>query len=441
MLSAFLGTVYGAILYAGPILLPFMPRIIPVPWFDLTSGSYGIEGILPGALFGMASDLIPYLTGFLLPLNIAIYIVIGSISVWVFGNWMARTIFSAYFPKWTEEWIQGMSLSLVYQRSFLEIWIAPFIGFGLAVAALTITKHYKTIINALRSLVKLSSSPEILQRQGILPLKVIIVLFLVGTLGSVALVYLLVPDFPIWISLTISLLVGPIYALISAQSVGETGLGISIPHIWEGTVLLSGYNGIGPWLISPVFEGGSAANYTQTIKISYLTETKPLSFFKAYIISIVFSSILSFIFVSFFWKLAPIPSSAYPWTLVQWPVNILTSGIWWTRKITFQTNIIALSFSFIVILGILGEILLRFTSIPFSLVALIAGTGQLPYIAVPIFLGAVIGKYIIQRIIGKDSWNSNRYIIFAGIAAGEGLSIAISVASVMLSKTAWTGVY
>ncbi|MEM2129262.1 MAG: OPT/YSL family transporter [Candidatus Bathyarchaeia archaeon] len=441
MLSAFVGMVYGAILYVGPIVLPFMPRMIPVPWFDFTAGTYGIERIFPGAIFGLASDLIPYLTGFLLPLNIAVYMVIGSLSIWVFGNWITRTVFSSYFPSWTEEWVQGMTMSLVYQRSFIRVWIAPFIGFGLAVATLTIAKHHRAIINALRSLVKISSSPEIFQKRGILPFKIILIFFLIGTLGSVVLVYFLVPDFPIWISLVMAFLIGPVYALISARSVGETGFGITIPYIWEGTILLSGYGGIGPWLISPIFEGGAPANFTQTIKIAYLTETKPISFFKAYLISIVVSSILSFLFVSFFWKLAPIPSSAYPWTMVQWPVNVLTSGTWWTKKITFQTDSIITSFIIIIIIGVLGETLARYTSMPFSLVALVAGTGQLPYIAVPIFIGALIGKYIIQRIIGKEKWNNYRYILFAGVAAGEGLSIAISVAAVMLTKTAWTGIF
>ena len=448
MVAAIIGIVYGSILYSVPMVLPALPRSIPVPWIDLTNGSNGIENYLPGAALGIATDLIPYLGGFLIPLNVVFFIFLGSTSVWIFGNWIARTYLASYFPQWSAEWIQGMNLSLTYQRSYLDVWIAPFIGFGIAFAVVSLATHYRSLIKAFKSLIRISSSPEILQKRGLVSFKAMIALFLFGTIGSNLVFYLLIPDFPIWIPLVLSLIVGPVYALISARAVGETGYSISIPYIWQGAVLLSGYNGVAPWFIYPAFSGlstyptpggtSASAIWTQSIKVAYKTETKPLSFFKAYIIAIISYSVFSFIFVSFFWTISPIPSSTYPWTTIQWPVQLLTMGTWYSRKIVIQPLIIGSSFGIVVALGILSAILLKFTLIPFSLAGLIAGTSQLPAYTIPLLIGALASRFIFQRLMGEEWWMRHKAVIVAGLSCGEGLSIGFACALVMLGKTAWT---
>ncbi len=447
MATATIGITYGIIVYSLPMVVPSVQRIIPVPWLDLTTGPYAIESILPGAALGLSTDLLPYLGGFLIPLSTVASITIGSVSIWLFGNWITRTYLAQLFPLWTSEWMQGMNLALVYERSYLNVWISPFIGFGIAFAAISLIKHHQSLIRTFRNLIRLSSNPDLLRKRGLLPLKYLIALFLFGTIGSNLVLYMLLPDFPIWISLLLSLVAGPIYALMAARSVGETGYSISIPYLWQGAVLLSGYSGVQAWFVYPAFSGVSSypvaggtsasAGWTQAIKVAYDTGTKPLSFFKAYGIAILCYSIFSLLFVSFFWSMSPIPSSTYPYTLIQWPIQALTLGTWYSRNIAIQPQIIGGSFAVIVVLGIVSEFLLRFTSIPFSLVGFLAGTSTLPAYSIPLLIGALMSKFVFQRFIGKEWWEKYRAVIVAGLACGEGLAIGLACALLMIGKTVW----
>ncbi|MGC9014805.1 MAG: hypothetical protein ACP5KW_10570, partial [Thermoproteota archaeon] len=85
VLFAFLGIVYSILLYGIPTLFlglfNISFQIIPFPWIDLTTGFYGIERILPGACFGIATDISLFASGFLLPLSVTTYMLIGSFLV------------------------------------------------------------------------------------------------------------------------------------------------------------------------------------------------------------------------------------------------------------------------------------------------------------------------------------------------------------------------
>jgi hypothetical protein len=83
-LSALFAFLYSFILYGLPAL--GIAVFIPVPWVDFTRYT---QYILPGALLGICTDIMPYAFGFLIPFHVVIYILIGSLAVWVFGNYFA----------------------------------------------------------------------------------------------------------------------------------------------------------------------------------------------------------------------------------------------------------------------------------------------------------------------------------------------------------------
>jgi len=434
-LSALGGIIYGAVLYFPPILTSGTWQIIPIPWVDLTTGFFGIERVMPGALLGIGTDIAIFANGFLLPLHVITYMLIGSIAIWVFGNWITRTFFAQVFPDWAREWKEGMGLGLIFQRSSVRVWLGPQIAFALAVAAVSLIKGGRSIIHSFGSLAKLSASAK---EAGYWPLPRVLALYLGSSLLSILIFHTLVPDFPVWMVVLFSLGWGFINNLIGSRGTGETGNPVSIPYVWQGAVVFSGYKGIEPWFISPATGGAVSPWWTASVKTCYLTETKPSDFFKAVFIGSALTVVLSFAYASFFWSIAPIPSSVYPMSLISWPVTAITQSMWITGQIAaFSPQIMLTSFVGILIILVLGEILQKYTSIPFSAISLVVGATMLPTSTMPLFIGSVVGWFLLQRQFGREWWMQYRAIISGGLAVGEGIIVSIAVALMLISKGTW----
>lgn len=429
------GIIYGTILYLLPTLSGGAFQIIPIPWIDLTTGFYGIENVLPGALLGIGTDIMLFANGFLLPLHIVTCMLIGSIAIWVFGNWFTRAFFQQVFPEWAGEWVKGMSLGLVYQRSLVRVWLGPQIAFTLAISALLMTREGKSIINSFKRLLR---SSTLVREIGYWPLPRILAVYFISSFISILIFYIFVPRFPLWIAILYSLGWGFISGMISSRGTAETGNPISIPYVWQGIVLLSGYKGVEPWFISPVAGGIISPWWTASVKACYLTETKISDFFKSIFLGYALIMVSSFIFSSFFWSIAPIPSSVYPMSLINWPVTAITQSMWITGEISaFKPQVIWASFIGMIIFLSAGEFLRTYTSIPFSAISIVVGTTMLPTSTIPLFIGSAIGWLFLRKVYGEEWWMRYRAIISGGLSVGESLVIAISVALMLIFKGAW----
>jgi len=458
-LGVFAGFAYAVPLYVLPIIafgaFNIQMTIIPVPWVDLTTGFFGIEKILPGAILGIMTDLSPFVTGFLVPLNVVASMLIGSIGVWVFGNYLTRTLLRENFLEWAAEWRPNMGLSLVWQRSYIRVWIGPLIGFMVVGALIAIVQGRRSIIRAFRSLSRLS--PSLSREKGYPSITMILAIFFGGTGASVILFHLLVPDFPIWIPILISMGGGFLNAIVSVRAIAETGSAVMVPLLWQGSILLSGYQGINPWFISPTGTGigstplavslggfggaaggGGAPGYVQSVKVAYLTKTRPSDYFKAYVFAVAAYLTLSYVYVQFFWSIAPIPSSVYLFSTTAWPLNVMTFGMWATRQVTaFKPDIMLNSFILMLAVGAASQILVRFTPIPFSFFGFLAGCNTIPPPAISIFLGGIFGRYVFQRYFGNVWWKNYRAVVAASLLAGEGLAVGLATAVVMIARAAW----
>jgi len=457
----FIGFAYGIPVYALPTIFRGLfnigIQIVPVPWVDLTTGFFGIEKVFPGGILGLATDLFPIAVGFLLPLNVSMQMLVASLAVWMIGNWAARTFLSGVFPEWTMEWRQGMSLTLIFQRSYLRVWIGPFISFALAGVVVALIVGYKPLIRAFSAMLRL---PET-SRKGKYPkLTVLLAMYLLGTGLSAAFFLYMVPDFPAWIPFVIAIGGGFANALVSTRTVAETGYGVSMPYVWQGVIFLGGYEGINAWFFSPAFEGvlaspyalslagwgaagvgagmAGAPGFVQTVKVAYLTKTRPMDFFKGYLLAFALYSVFSYIYAQYFWSIAPIPSSAYQFTTIVWPVNASVFGTWATRQIEiFKPDIMLWSFVLMTAIGATFLLVGRLTVLPLSFFGLLAGTGQLPPFMIMIAVGGLLGRYVFQRYFGVEKWGNYRAVIAASLMAGEGLAVGFATAVVMIAKAAW----
>ncbi|MEM2704455.1 MAG: hypothetical protein QXR45_15005, partial [Candidatus Bathyarchaeia archaeon] len=129
--TALLSFIWAFILYAVPFIFQIITgeyrEILPIPWIDWT---LNIEKIMPGAILGVYTDLVPFALGFLLPPVNIIQMLIASIAIYIIGNRISIEIMKPYGPfNW---WMPGMSSRTALQRSILYIWAPYLIGFSFA---------------------------------------------------------------------------------------------------------------------------------------------------------------------------------------------------------------------------------------------------------------------------------------------------------------------
>ncbi|MGC9014280.1 MAG: hypothetical protein ACP5KW_07920 [Thermoproteota archaeon] len=436
--SAMVSMIIGSIMYGIPTLASGLFNVqlqfIPFPWIDFTTGYYGIEKILPGAMFGIATDPLSFLGAMLLPLDLLAYMLIGSVAVWIFGNWFFLNISRSIFPEWVSEWKPGMSLQLIWQRSILRVWTFPQIGFMLALAISTFFTGYKSFMRAFRSLTRRKESSR---GAYFYSFKMLMLMYVGATLASIILFQYLVPDFPFWLTIIWIFGIGFLSTIAAVRARGEAMASVSIPYMWQSAVLISGYPKIDAWLISPVIPGSSAPTWVEAIKTAKLTKTDPRDFFKAYYITVILYHIFSFVYVLFLWQIAPIPSSVYPYTLISWPIQAIQDSMWYTRQILGKPTVLIFSFILMFVVGTLGTLASQYAKIPFSFVGLVTGTVTIPPYAISGFIGGLLSKYVLERIFGKERWNNYKAVVIAGFAAGEGLIVGIAAGIIFLSKAAW----
>ncbi|OYT29642.1 MAG: hypothetical protein B6U94_07540 [Thermofilum sp. ex4484_79] len=446
-IMAVVSSIYAFVLYGIPILSMGMfgtsIQIIPLPWLDMTTGLIGIEKILPGAMFGISTDPIAWGVGLLLSSDTLIYMVIGSIAVWVIGNYLALNVFNSEFPEWAAEWKPGMSLSLIWQRSYLRVWSFIHLGIFFAVSAIIVASKFKSLIKAFKILI---NPPRRVKEAGYIDMRILVLTYVSASLASVLFFHYLVKDYPLqymWATVALSMGASFIFALVNTAMLGETGAtvgtigGIAPQHLlWYGTLYTTGYKGVAAFFFNPVIGGILSPSWVQAIKVAYLTETKPIDFFKAYAIAFILYHLFSFVYVSAYWAIAPIPSSVYPATMVFWPMAVLNKGMWVTRRIVAKPTLTVYSFITMLLLGAAGTILSKF-GLPFSIIGLTVGITTPPPFPVAAFLGGVIGRVIIRNLYSDEWFKKYRAVIVAGIAAGEGIVIGIFSAIALMSKSAW----
>ena len=450
ILGGVVGAVWGFVLYAFPFISQHVAGIpysfIPVPWVDMTNL---LEQYMPGAIFGIATDLTAYFSGFFLPTSLVIQMVGGSFAIWIVGNWLtARGFLSQYFPQWRSEYTYGMPISLIWQRSYLWVWASFQVGVIFSAAVIPIVIRAKTIYSSFKSLMSLKKYER---RYGAPPLPILLAMFFAGTGLSLVIFHILIPDFPVWLSVSFSIGWTFLYALSSARAIGTTGspipvqfspitgaTGLATPIFWNGIILATGYNKPDIWFIAPYVRGDWAAGWVQTLKVAQLTRTKFFDFFKGILIITPLVWIMSFIYVGFFWQMAPIPSSTYPWTAISWPINVISSNLWVSRSLKiFKPDLLIGAFIGMSIIGLVGELLLtRF--IPFSMIGLVTGMFTLPPYSMAILISNLLGRFVFNRILGRERWSQIRAPLCAGIALGEGIIVALGISTVLIYKSMWS---
>jgi hypothetical protein len=426
------GFIYGFFLYALPFILQaWTGQIIyflPIPWFDF---NYFIEPIIPGASLGIATDLIPYATGLVLPLRAAFGLGIGSLAIYTIGNWLLVKYNLSPIP-W---WIPGMNIQLAAQRSILNFWSTIIIGLSLAAGLAPIIRHPSIIISAVKTLFKPYTISIERKTDPISP-KIILIMLLISFGGGIALFASLVPNFLVsnpWFILF--MIFTPIISTLAAgRMLGEAGTSILQSGNFQNVLYLSsGYPNVDVWF-APSIATYSGHGYLAWFKTAQLTKTSSLSIFKTFWIVWPISFLIGILYLQILWSIAPMPSGRYPGTEIYWPIDATFQALWIKGKEVgfFPPSWIGLSFILGTVLYFLQDIL----RLPISFASIAAGCGTLPPYGVSFLLGGFLSLFV-QKLLGKEWWSKNKFIISAGLTMGESIAITLSVAISLIINSVW----
>ncbi len=433
-ISAMIGVIFGSFYVVIPTITgllmskPF--QLLPIPWVDFTAQ---MGTLFPSSMLGFMTELGVVFTGFVLPFWVVTGSFIGAVLSKVIGNPIL------YHAGIIKNWQPGMTAIPANVATNLDFWINITIAGGVVVALLGIGKMVIAFCNARKNKVK-SEIESVPEGRGDYPVPLALGIWALSTLVYIIICHILVPNFSVIFFVLFGFVLTPLLSYTSARMFGITGVagGISFPYLREGTFILSGYRGVDIWFAPvPYFNHGVAV---QEFKQLELTRTKFTSWYKAEFTSLVIMLFCSFLFWSIIWRMSPIPSSTYPYVQKMWPMSAMFQSLWVTSTLEGGQNwmIEAIKFKYVFNASVIGFVFyfaLLLFKVPVALFyGIIGGIPMLPHMALPMFIGALLGRFYFARKVGPN-WKRYTPIILAGYSCGMGLVGMVSIAVALIAKT------
>jgi hypothetical protein len=432
-ISAMLGLIYGAFYAVIPTITGLMMtkpfQLLPIPWVDFTAQ---IGTIFPGCVLGFVTDLSALIAGFVIPFWVVIGSFISSIAAQCFGN---PVLFNLGILK---NWQPGMSVIPTNVVATLDFWMNVTIGGGITVGLIGI---WKILLQFKKKSTAATAAQKPAPTRGDYPIPIALGIWFLTTIIYIILCHTLVPTFPIAIFILFGFILTPFLTYTSSRMFGITGVptGASFPMVREASFILSGYRGADIWFAPvPYFDFGGT---TQGFKQLELTRTRFTSWYKCEFTALAIMLFCSFFFWSVIWHLAPIPSSTYPFIQKIWPMNSIFKCLWATSTLDAESSWMIKAIRLKYIAGSMGLNFLLYTLIsifklPIALFyGFIGGVPQMPHYTIPLFTGAMLGRFYFAKKFGRETWRRYTPIILAGYSCGMGLIGMISIAVALIAKT------
>jgi hypothetical protein len=227
---------------------------------------------------------------------------------------------------------------------------------------------------------------------------------------------------------------------------GIVGQSVQIPFVREATFILSGYQGAAIWFTPfPAHNYGAQTLYFRTTE---LAGTKISSMIKAEAFIFPVTLVATLLFSQFIWRLAPVPSSAFPWADKWWEIEAFRQGVIYSSTLPggeygpfFQAfNKLYIFAGLAIALGLYAT--MSWFALPVFLVyGVIRGLDQsTPASIVPMFLGALLGRFHFARRFG-ERWRATIVVFFAGYSCGVGLIMMMSLGVVFMARSVFQSAY
>jgi len=432
-----IGLVFGSIYVLLPtvsgLVLMEPIRLIPIPWVDLTAHT---EDILPAVATGIQLDLGLVFIGMVLPF----WAVIGGL-IGILFTFIANPIL--YKNGILTRWHPGMeTVDTIFANNF-DFYMSFSIGLGLAIAFIGVWHVVRSFRK--KDSVKRGSLRDLFQPppgRGDFNFWISIGIYMFSTVSYVLLCLWLVPSFPWIFFIGYGFLYTPIVSYITARMEGIAGQFVSLPLVREISFIAGakyfGYHGIEIWYAPiPIHNYGEATVNFRQIE---LTGTSIRGIIKAEIVVFPIVMTASLLFSQFIWRLAPIPSSAYPFAQQIWHLQALNTLLMQSSTLEGSAAFYqALNFIYVIAgvgLGVITYAILTVFGLPIMLVyGMVRGLGQtLPHGHILEVLGALLGRFFFLKRYGA-MWRQYAPVLLAGFSCGMGLTGMFAMGVTLILKS------
>jgi len=436
-----IGGVIGLVFGGVYVLLPTVSglflmepiRLIPIPWVELTGHT---EDVLPAVATGIQFDLGLVFIGMVLPF----WAVMGGL-VGLIITIIANPIL--YHQGILNRWHPGMrTVDTIFANNF-DFYLSFSIGLGLAIALIGIWHVIRSFGSrgaGQRGTLKDLFRPP--PGRGDFNFWIAVGIYVFSTVSYVLLCLWLVPNFPVVFFLAYGFVYTPIVSYITARMEGIAGQFVSLPLVREASFIAGakyfGYQGIEIWYAPiPIHNYGEATVKFREIE---LTGTSIRGIIKSEIVVFPVVMVASLLFSQFIWRLAPIPSSAYPYAQELWHLQALNTLLMQTS--TLEGNSLfyqALNWIYVLAgvgLGVVTYGILTLFGLPIMLVyGMVRGLGQsTPHGLILEVVGALLGRYFFLKKYGA-MWRQYAPVLLAGFSCGMGLTGMFAMGVTLILKS------
>ncbi|MAE66880.1 MAG: peptide transporter [Phycisphaeraceae bacterium] len=459
-LGGVIGIVFGAVYIGLPAVTAAVfgkpVSIIPIPFLDLTS-TISSKQFMPATPVNLVFDLGLVIMGMVLPF-------------WaVVGGFLGLLITLALNPLLYRgglltTWVPGMRLVDTMFSNHVDFYLSFGIGLALAIFLISLGQIVRPLWRKLRgpghadddaaerkSLVESVRSLFVRNRErGDMSILIALGIYVFSTIGYIIVCMILMPGdpetgigrFPWRFFLGFAFIYTPVMSYVNAKLEGMVGQTVQIPLVREASFILSGYSGSAIWFAPiPINDYGMSV---RQFRVMELTGTRLSGLIRTELLVIPVVLVTSIVFSDAIWRLAEIPSPAYPYAQELWELNALNFSLTATATLdgssrfieALKPQVIGWGAGF----GLIAFGLLSFLGLPtFLIYGMVRGLGQItPGNILPEMIGALIGRFYLQRIFGEENYKKYVMVVLAGFTAGMGLVGMASVAFALIAKSTST---
>jgi len=454
-IGGMIGITWGVLYLCVPLItqaiLPKRVELIPLIFIDFTPQ---VGEWLPAVPFNLVLNLAAFLGGMIVPF----WGVMGGLFGLVF-TWVANPLLQANGV--LSSWRPEMGFIDTTFSNHMDFYLSFGIGLTLAVTFSQLVIFLTTTLrNAIRPKARELTYAKPMGRRvreawkilvtnntarGDLSIFVALAIYLGSTFSWIGLGVFLIGDaYPWQIMVFYAIVYTPLISYATAKLEGICGQAVNIPYLREITILLTGYKGVDIWFAPmPIQNLGSE---TRGFRILELTGTKIISQIKTLLVAVPIIVVASFLTSELLWRMAPIPSSAYPYTQRMWELQLRQWAIMITATQEGGSQFLeALHWDYTLWGLVSGSSLFAVLSsvgLPIMLVfGAVWGLAQSnPGAIFCTMLGAFVARFYFKRKY-KDMWLKYMTAIMAGFGCGMGLTsmiaMSFNVIVRMLSPTSW----
>ncbi len=455
-IGGLIGLMFGLVYVGVPSLtgafLAHPLQIIPIPWLDLMSAT---ERILPAAPVNLVFDLGLVLIGMVLPFWAIVGGAVGLLIMFLVNPFVLHKY--GLLPTWRE----GMKVVDTVYSNTIDFYLSFGVGITLSIAAVSFYTVLKPLFAKRKETAMLpvpgeEEPPRSLREiwrqlrvnyreRGDIDILISIAIYFFSTASYIGISTWLVDGFPWFFFLPYAFIYTPLISYTTAKLEGMVGQAVAIPLVREAAFILSGYKGAAIWFAPiPIHDYGTAVQFFRVVE---LTGTKLTSIIKTELVTIPVVIVCSFLFAEVIWRLAPVPSDAYPFAQQMWHLNAMNSCLTISATMegssrfmeSINPSIIALGFGG----GLTSFILLSLFGMPtFLIYGLVRGLGhQMPGGVLTELIGALLGRFYFERKFGREKWRKYAPVMLAGFACGLGLISMGSIGVALIAKSTTTLAY